>query len=282
MQLRPTTQRARSSLGLAVVATAIAAAGYADAKANEIPAELTVTASEFAFRSPDSAVAGLTRVRLVNAGKAAHHVQFLRLAPGRTAKDYIAAVAAKDFAPAWVTAVGGPGVPASGDTSEVLMTLEPGQYMLLCYITDGKGTPHLMLGMFRQLTVVPSASGYRPEPAEDARMTLDDYSFTITPKLTAGRRIVRVENRAVQPHEAALVRLKPGVTELQFRAWLAKRGGQPPFIPVSGVMALGRGQVNHLDVELQRGAYALFCFVPDAEDGRPHVAHGMVQMLRVE
>jgi hypothetical protein len=35
-------------------------------------------------------------------------------------------------------------------------------------------------------------------------------------------------------------------------------------------------------VELARGDYVLLCFVPDAADGKPHVAHSMVRQIRVE
>jgi hypothetical protein len=35
-------------------------------------------------------------------------------------------------------------------------------------------------------------------------------------------------------------------------------------------------------VDLASGNYGLICFVPDAKDGKPHLAHGMMQDFKVE
>jgi len=57
--------------------------------------------------------------------------------------------------------------------------------------------------------------------------------------------------------------------------------GPPPGQPIGGVAPLGRGQSNDLVVDLAPGEYGLFCFVPDAKDGKPHVAHGMLRQITV-
>ena len=44
-------------------------------------------------------------------------------------------------------------------------------------------------------------------------------------------------------------------------------------------MALQTGRVNYVQANFTRGDYTLLCFVPDAGDGRPHVAHGMVHQI---
>ena len=36
-----------------------------------------------------------------------------------------------------------------------------------------------------------------------------------------------------------------------------------------------------VELELQAGEYALLCFIPDARDGAPHVAHGMIEQITV-
>jgi len=57
--------------------------------------------------------------------------------------------------------------------------------------------------------------------------------------------------------------------------------GPPPLEPVGGTAGMGRGVSNDLILDLAPGEYGLFCFVPDAKDGRPHVAHGMVKQVTV-
>jgi hypothetical protein len=182
--------------------------------------------------------------------------------------------------PGWVTFVGGPDVPPPGQPSEVMVSLEAGSYAVLCFV-ESDGVPHLAKGMIRELAVVPGRTAAQPEPKADARMILDDYEFTLTPTLTAGRRTIKVENRGPQAHEVVLVRLRPGKTAADVLAWFKTREGPPPGEPFGGTVALSTGQVNFVIADFTRGDYALLCFVPDAGDGRRHVAHGMVGQIRV-
>jgi hypothetical protein len=129
--------------------------------------------------------------------------------------------------------------------------------------------------------VVPAAPESQPEPRADARMVLDDYGFAVAPSLTAGRRTIRVENTGPQPHEVEFVRLQPGKTAADVLALLKTEQGPPPGEPYGGTVALQAGQVNYVTADFTPGDYALICFVPDASDGRPHVAHGMVRQIRV-
>jgi hypothetical protein len=116
----------------------------------------------------------------------------------------------------------------------------------------------------------------------DVRIVLDDYSFTITPELRAGRHTIRVENAAAQPHHVEFVRLAPGKTVGDLMQWFKRREGPPPGEPVGGTTPLTRGAVSFVTADFAPGEYALFCFVPDAKDKRSHVAHGMVRQIRVE
>ncbi|HEX5872022.1 MAG TPA: hypothetical protein VFY65_16445 [Longimicrobium sp.] len=251
---------------------------YAQAPA-AAPNLVTITASEFAFAAPASIPAGLTTVRLVNQGKEMHHVQLVRLDPGHTVAELMEAGPDEPM-PAWAHFVGGPNVPAPGGHSEATMELAEGSYALLCFIPSRDGVPHLMKGMVKPLTVVPAGSG-AGMPAADVQVTLRDYSFDFAPELTAGRHTLRVTNAAAQPHEVFVVKLAPGKTAQDVLAWMQTEQGPPPALPVGGTTLLSTGQVNHITVDVEPGEYALLCFVPDAKDGKPHVAHGMVRQLTV-
>lgn len=241
---------------------------------------VTITAQEFAFAAPATIPAGLTTVRLVNTGKEMHHAQLVRLDEGHTLQELMEAGEKGGPLPTWARFVGGPNVPAPGGYSEATVVLQPGNYALLCFIPSGDGVPHVAKGMVRPLTVVP-AQAAAPLADADVRMILRDYSFEITPEITAGRRTIRVENAAVQGHEVVVMKMAPGKSPQELLAWVQKQDGPPPAMPVGGTTLLSTGEVNQITADFEPGEYVLLCFVPDAGDGREHVAHGMVRQLTV-
>lgn len=241
---------------------------------------VTVTTTEFAFAAPATIPAGLTTVRLVNQGKEMHHVQLVRLDEGHTVQE-LSQVKEGQPIPDWVHFVGGPNAHAPGASSEATMVLEAGTYALVCLIPSPDGVPHIAKGMVKPLTVTPAENQGQLGEA-DVRMTLTDYAFEIAPELTAGRHTIHVTNAAAQPHEFVLMRLAPGKTPQDMMGWMqAGMQGQPPAMPIGGTSLLSQGQSNLMTLDLEPGEYALFCFVPDAKDGAPHVAHGMVRQITV-
>ena len=278
-----------AALGGMIVAAA-AACGRADAQpdagtaaAAPAPPVVTFTAHDFAFAGPDAVPAGVTTFRMVNAGQTLHHLQMVKLDEGKTIDDFFAAMKAGGPPPAWVREVGGPNAPDPGAESNATLTLEPGNYLLLCFVDIPGGVPHVMKGMVKALRVTaPASSPAAAEPTADVVMTLDDYAFGLSTPLTAGRRTIRVENAAAQPHEVELVKLAPGKTTQDLMAWMQQgMEGPPPASAVGGVAGLASGLSNTFTVDVTPGEYVLICFVPDAKDGKPHFMHGMVQTVTV-
>ena len=242
---------------------------------------VTITAREFAFGAPATIPAGLTTVRLVNQGQEMHHVQLVRLDAGHTVAELMELAQREgEPIPAWATFVGGPNVHAPGAHSETTMVLEAGEYALVCFIPSADGVPHFAKGMVKPLTVVPATNGAQAAAA-DVRMTLRDYAFDIAPEIGAGRHTIRIENAAAQPHEVVLMRLAPGKTPQDLLAWVQAQQGPPPAMPLGGTSFLSQGETNQITADFEPGEYVLLCFVPDAKDGRPHVAHGMVKQFTV-
>ncbi|HEX2081258.1 MAG TPA: hypothetical protein VHG08_26380 [Longimicrobium sp.] len=246
------------------------------------PALVTITARDFAFDAPETLPAGLTTIRLVNQGPDMHHVQLMRLEEGRTIQDFIDHVAAGggEVAP-FAHLVGGPNVPVPGGHSEATLKLEPGTYALVCVIPGADGVMHVMKGMIKPLIVLPAQTPAATAPAADVRMVLRDYSFEITPEITAGRHSILVENAAAQPHEVVVMKLAPGKTAQDLLGWIMKQEGPPPAMPVGGTTMLSQGETNQVTADFTPGEYALLCFAPDAGDRQPHVAHGMVRQITV-
>ena len=275
----------------ATVAAALATTGVAGTSAPRRPSalqELTIVTSDFRFEAPDSVPAGLTRIRLKNKGPESHHVQLVRLRDGGTIQELLDTLGtAFTRVPAGTRYVGGPNVPRMGGWSEVTLTLRPGRYALICFVAGEDHVAHLQKGMTRLLTVTPTrettaSRTLTPEPTADARMILHDFAFDITPAIRAGRRTIRIENAAAQPHEVLLGRLAPGKSATDLMQWMSRRDGPMPGEQIGGTTALSHGDVNFMTVDFTPGEYILLCFVRDVTDGKPHLAHGMIRQFRVE
>ncbi|HEV8456036.1 MAG TPA: hypothetical protein VGQ24_14145, partial [Gemmatimonadales bacterium] len=57
--------------------------------------------------------------------------------------------------------------------------------------------------------------------------------------------------------------------------------GPPPAEPLGGVGFLDKGLQGSFTADLTPGDYGFICFVPDAKDGKPHLAHGMMRTITV-
>ena len=261
----------------------VAVASYTAASADRHrkPQEVLVVASDFAFQTDDTIRSGLTTFKLVNHGVEPHLMQVVRLEQGRSLSDMVEHMAAGRHLPSWARYVGGPSVPPAADSSRITVDLEPGEYALLCFISSHDKVSHVAKGMVKSLTVVPAERVIQTAPEADVRMILDDYSFQLMEPIRAGRRVIRVENVARQPHEVAIVRVQQPISEQDLQLWLAGKKGPPPHEPVGGALALSQGEVNYVTADFVPGHYVLICYVPDAGDGLPHTRHGMIRQLEI-
>jgi uncharacterized cupredoxin-like copper-binding protein len=246
---------------------------------------VTITASDYKYDAPDSVSAGLTTFKLVNQGPELHHLQIVRLEDGKTIDDFAASFKSPGPPPSWVTFVGGPnaGIPDGKMVTQITTTVTAGTYVMLCIIPDAKGVIHVMKGMMRPLRVTASSGVTQAgAPAVDATLSLYDYNFDLDKPLKAGRRTILVKNNSPQWHEAFLAKLPPNTPLPAFPEWIAGgMKGRPPVVPAGGIVALSPNKENLLTLDLEPGDYALYCFLPDAKDGKEHVQHGMMKQITV-
>lgn len=239
---------------------------------------VTVTAVDYGFEAPASVASGTVTLKLVNKGKELHHLAVAKLEQGHTIEDLQKAPPGPP--PEWFKTIGGPNAPALGGSASATVTLEPGNYVLMCFIPSPDGKPHFMKGMMKPLTV--TGSGSSPvEPKADVTLRLVDYGFDIKGELTAGKRVIRVENAAEQVHEVFLAKLNPGKSAMDLAQWAERLEGPPPAVPMGGATPMDKGRYMYITVNLEPGRYALLCFAPDAKDGKPHIAHGMIREITV-
>ncbi len=247
---------------------------------------ITISAKDFSYDAPDTIQAGAVTLKLVNDGADLHHVQLLKLSDGKTYADFVAAFQAMkptDAPPPWVHDIAGPNTPVpGGGISEIMETLEPGNYAIVCFIPGADHVPHAMKGMMKSLTVVPATGPAAMLPTADIAVTMSDYAWTVTPEITAGKHILKIENIAEQSHEMVIAQLAPGKTVAELAAWVENQNGPPPGKPMGGISGMAKGGVVLLPVDLPPGEYGLLCFIPDAKDGKPHIAHGMLAQISVK
>lgn len=245
------------------------------------PNVLVVKTSDYAFDAPDTVRAGITTIRLVtNAGREMHQVGIIRLDSGKTAANLLAAMRTPGPMPKWAVEIAGVNPPAPGQTAEADVVLEPGNYLLVCFVPSADGVPHVAKGMSRPLVVTGANVPAARLPA-DVEIKLTDYAFRLSTPLTVGAHVIRVVNAGAQTHEVMIFRLAPGKTAAQVTAWVDKMEGPPPGEPLSGVAGLGVGQSASFPLTLTPGEYGLICFIPDAKDGKPHYLHGMLHQFKV-
>lgn len=241
---------------LSATAVLLAAATHADAQspgatasAASLPGHVVdVKAAEFFFRAPDTIPAGLTTFRLLQAGlvverlaagaqgrqlvadkgdntRGMHMLSVVRLDSGKTLADLYHAAVAGELTPPWARQLGGPAFIVPPSTTNATLDLEPGNYALVCYIgsaQDDRTRFHLMNGMFKALTVVPSSQRTAASPRVDVVATLSaDRSVKFSKPLRAGRVVFRVENERNEDLEFKFQRVPPGLTGKEF---LAARG----------------------------------------------------------
>jgi len=261
------------------LAAAVIASGCAPATPKASP--INVTVADYSITAPATVPASMTKFHVVNTGKEPHQAALVRLDSGKTYADFQAALKVQGPPPAWIVWVGGT-LAAPGDSSDVIVPLEPGNYAWYCLIPSPDKIPHAMKGMSAALTVT-AATGTAPAaPAADVDVTMRDYQWDVSTPITAGAHTLKITSAPGQPHETVLVRLAPGKTAQDFLAWAGAMQGPPPVESVTGVAAMQAGQVNYLTANFKAGNYAFVCFQPDAKDGQPHFLHGMVKEFAVQ
>jgi hypothetical protein len=79
--------------------------------------------------------------------------------------------------------------------------------------------------------------------------------------LAASEQTIRFVNAGKQFHEAYLVKLEEGKTARDYLN--AAPGTSPPAAAVGGITGIISGDSQYIQVTLEPGNYAMFCFLPD-------------------
>lgn len=196
--------------------------------------------------------------------------------------DFQRTLGTRDATP-WVNDVGGVGTIPPRDTAMTIVDLAPGLYAMVCDMEDAHGTPHMMEGMVRALTVI-DRRNTAVMPTADVVLELSDYAFTLPVPLSPGAHVIEVHNAGPQTHMALLWRLHQGKSAAEAVHWMNTPSdtGPAPVTLMGGTPDLAVGGKVQLLVSLEQGQYLLICLVDDTHDHKPHYAHGMVRQITVD
>jgi hypothetical protein len=254
-----------------------------DSEPSSVAIEATGGEGGISFTAPDEVPAGAAEIEFTNSTdiKDDFDAQLVYTSEEHTDEE-VAAELRKAFqgqpVAEWFEGGGGVGSTARGETGTATQELREGTY----YVVGGPDPAQPPLTKF---TVTAGEDGAEL-PETEGTVTAQDYSFT-GEGLTAGSNPVLLENAGAQWHHFYASRIAEGATIEEVREFIQSEGegqGPPPLTEEnqaqSTVLEGGTSQV--VDLELEPGRYAFFCFISDKQGGPPHVAQGMVSEVTVE
>jgi plastocyanin len=137
--------------------TVTAQGGVAQASASTSSAptpDVHLELSDYRFKFSKPLTAGKHTIHVMNTGPQEHEAVIVKLAPGKTMKDFDAWLGTGMKGPAPAEPTPGMSGLAKGRTGTFTTDLTPGRYGIVCWIPDAKdGKPHEMHGMVQEFTV---------------------------------------------------------------------------------------------------------------------------------
>jgi len=270
---------------------------------SDSPGLVQVKAVGLTLEAPDEIPSGWTTFRLSNETDMVHFGYIYRVPEGKGVEDHkqLAAIfqnfmddfnekprSAPDAGveiPEWFSKVvinGGPGLISPRKIAETTVFVEPGTYLMECYVkTDGilhsyNPAPD-GYGMVHEFTVTEENNGVQaPMPTINISVSAET-GLNVSGDITVGSHVVGVnfldqkvhENFA--GHDVHLVRLSEGTDLDEVEAWMdwTKPTGLQTPAPadfLGGTHEMPEGGTAYFHVDLKPGSYAWISEVPNAEE----------------
>jgi hypothetical protein len=184
--------------------------------------------------------------------------------------------------PEWfgeVVFMGGSGMVSPGQTCETTLKLDPGYYILECYVKMANGKFHSSMGMVKELVVTEEKSNISP-PSANIKINISStegmvYSDPITKGINTFS--VYYEDQIVHEnfvgHDVNLVKLDDNADINALEKWVNWADPKGLITPspkgitfLGGVNDMPAGSTGYFTTTLEAGNYALISEVPNASD----------------
>lgn len=266
-----------NTTGLAMLGTAcLLSVGCHNKVADKDTPPFRIIATDVGFEAPTTVAAGLRHIVFENRGTQIHEAMLVKLPTGVSASDYVAAVKSGSLFPEGALDYSGPGLTSPGETVELWLRVDPGQYILICWnsghATSTAAHPFTVQG--------PRADNATPK--EDVVLKLVDYRFDLEGNLREGMQVIRVETPGPGMHEVDFYRLREGATVADLKRWRKEKGGSPAAADAMGGVLDSHdlSRVVWLRRNFSPGRYVLHCEMPVTTDPSGKLTHADVGMVR--
>ena len=182
--------------------------------------------------------------------------------------------------PEWfgeVVFLGGSGMVSPGQTCETTLKLDPGYYILECYVKMANGKFHSTMGMVKELVVTEKKSNISP-PATSIKINISStQGIEYSDPILKGSNTFSVyfEDQIVHEnfvgHDINLVRLDENADINALGKWVNWADPKGLITPspdgitfLGGVNDMPAGSTGYFSVKLEPGNYALISEVPNA------------------
>lgn len=266
----------------------------------EVVTEIDVTTENMEFMAPDTIPSGWVTWKYHNKSSQPHFILIDDPLDTITVKDFEEellppfgegitllyegkneeAFAAFGKIPEWFGGTvwpGGTGLISGGHTAETTLKLDPGYYIMECYIKMVSGMFHTNMGMYKVFIVSDEVSPLQ-EPKADVTVKISgEEGIVFDPPAKAGTYMFSVnyidqkKHEHFQGHDVNLVKIEEG-SDLKvlenWMNWLNLDGLIDPvpkgFTFLGGVNDMPAGNTGYFKADLEPGTYALISEVPNS------------------
>ena len=260
------------------------------------PIEIVTEAME--FQMPDTINSGWNTFRYQNQSPYTHFFLIDKYPEGKTSEDaekFVAPVFDRGMAliiegkpeegfaefsklPEWfseVEFVGGSGLLSPNQTGETTVKIQPGNYIIECYVKMSNGIFHTSMGMTKDLVVSGTDSGNEPLDPDIEIEISSTEGIVFNDSIDPGEHVFSVyyKDQIVHEnfvgHDVNLVRLtdEANIEELEdWMNWANPKGLMDPSPAgvtfLGGVNDMPGGNTGYFRADLEPGTYALISEVP--------------------
>ena len=252
--------------------------------------EIEVTALDFKFEAPDTVKSGWSTFRLKNEGKQEHFMYTYKIPSDITFSEYEEGVPLA-FEKTWdkyttgeinkqetvkmlgeeiaswfftdVVPSGGVGLTEPGETAQSTIMLDPGKYIMECYVKMPDGTWHTAMGMYKMFTVTEDSTGMEA-PTANYELSLTNYDISTSGSMKQGTNTIAVHARdtpdGFMMHDINLFRLNDTTLVNDLVEWmdwmeLDQFTAPAPAYSLGGIEHMAEGMTGYMTVDLQPGNY---------------------------
>ncbi|MEL4456003.1 hypothetical protein [Lutimonas vermicola] len=182
--------------------------------------------------------------------------------------------------PQWfykVELAGGVGLTSKKTISKSTIFLEPGTYVMECYVRMPNGLGHVFMGMVKELKVSKESNGNKPPIADFNIGISSEKGISFIDSIKAGNYMLAVkfedqkQYEHLMGHDVNLVKIENDSLIIDLSNWLnivdfkAFRTPEPEgLLFLGGVEDLPSGKTGYFEVTLEKGSYVLISEIPNA------------------